>query len=113
MTIRSAFANASVPGMFDSAGRDIAGLGVDSKKDGTLEAMMLGHDACQSRQRLFRLILVVAGDEDDLFRAFAKGQIGSFIDLNGSAASKVVKKWVAIKAIVARSFMDGSWIWCW
>ena len=45
---------------------DFAGLRIDGEEDGTLEAMMLGENLAELRQRFFGAVFFIAGDEDDV-----------------------------------------------
>jgi len=54
--------------------RDVADVGVDlpcfwvdGEEDGAIVTMALGEDLAKLRKHLFRTILLVAGDEDDMF----------------------------------------------
>ena len=67
MIIRSASLIASRPGMLLLIfGIDRAVLGVDGEQDGTLEAMMLGEDFAELRQRFLGTVFLVAADKHDV-----------------------------------------------
>src|SRR5207245_7698822 len=51
--------------VFD-VGVDGAVLGVDGEEDGTFEAVLLGENLAELRQRFFGAILLIAAEEDDV-----------------------------------------------
>ena len=77
MIIRSAVSSASRPGMLLTLGLIVPSFGIDGEQDGAFEAVMLGEDLAELRQRFLGAIFFVAADEDDVF-ALA-GPFGAFV----------------------------------
>ena len=65
---------------------DRAVLGIDGEQDGALEAVMLGEDLAELRQRFLGAILLIAADEHDVL-ALA-GTVAAFVDEVRPAAGK-------------------------
>jgi len=66
MTIKSAVVSASVPGMFDLAPGNLAGLLIDTKQHGAFCPVMLGQYPRQCGTRFFGFVFMITGNEDDV-----------------------------------------------
>ena len=58
--------------------RNNLALGVQSEENGTFEAMMPGQDPGKGRKGFLRLVLVIAGDEDEVLALSCA--TGTFVD---------------------------------